>query len=291
VTPAAQPEPGFIPTRSHRRAEDWSLVLVSQGIECRILRGEGGWGLQVQPEDFSRAVRTLQVYQRENRHWWRYLQPPPDHAGFHPGVIIWALVLVAVHAWAAAVPELESRGICDTAALRHGELWRLWTAVSLHANLPHLLGNLAFGVLLLGLAMGRFGAGWALVAAFLGAVGANLVSAGLHGLDHRLLGASGMVMAALGLLAAGSLGPPGGHLPARAWLIRGLLAGVLLFLLLGLDPGSDVVAHAAGFVAGIALGVPLRALPPAWTRGSFANGVLSLVALLMLMGAWILALA
>jgi rhomboid protease GluP len=291
VTPDSQSEPVFLPTRSYRRAEEWSLVLVSQGIESHITQDDRGWGLLVSPDNVTRSVRILQVYERENRHWFRYFQPPPDTPGFHPGVVLWALLLVLLHAWQAVNPELRERGVCDTAHLLQGEVWRLWTAVSLHADLRHLMGNLVFGFLLLGLAMARFGAGWAQLAALLGGVSGNVVSAAVHGLGHRLLGASGMVMAALGLLAVGSIGLHTGKLPLRTWLVRGLLASVLLFLLLGLDPTSDVIAHAARFVTGLALGVPLRALPDALRTSRFANQLTALATFLAMLVAWAVALA
>jgi rhomboid protease GluP len=289
--PGSQPDPGFLPTRSYRRAEEWSLVLISQGIESRITQDHRGWGLLVDPADVTRSVRILQVYHRENRHWLRYFQPPPEALGFHPGVVLWAICLILIHAWQAATPELRDRGVCDTALLLQGEVWRLMTAVSLHADLRHLMGNLVFGFLLLGIAMGRFGAGWTLLAALLGGVAGNVVSAAAHGLGHRLLGASGMVMAALGLLAAGSISSHTGHLPLRNWLVRGLLASLLLFVLLGLDPTSDVIAHAAGFATGLALGIPLRAMPDTWRTNRLANQLTALVTFLSLLAAWAAALA
>src|ERR1043166_2479581 len=62
-----------IPTRSRRQAMDWSLVLVSQGIETAIdFAEEAGWGLVIAEPDYERAVKTLQQYRAENVRWpWR----------------------------------------------------------------------------------------------------------------------------------------------------------------------------------------------------------------------------
>lgn len=289
MTPDSQSDLVFLPTRSHRRADEWSLVLVSQGIESRITRDERGWGLLVQPSEVTRSVQILQIYQRENRHWLRYFQAAPDHPGFHPGVILWAILLILIHLWQATTPEVRERGVCDTAQLLQGEVWRLWTAISLHTNLTHLVSNLVLGSLLLGLAMARFGPGWVQLTSLLGGVTAISVSAAVHGLGHHLLGASGMVMTALGLLAIGSIGSHLGHLPLRTWLVRGLLASVLLFLLIGLDPSSDVIAHAVGFLAGLALGLPLRYLPDTWRTSSTANQLAALTTFLIMAAAWIAA--
>ena len=58
-----------IPARNRRQAMDWSLVLLSQGIECVIERSADGWTLLVEPQDRSRALATLRQYQIENRGW------------------------------------------------------------------------------------------------------------------------------------------------------------------------------------------------------------------------------
>src|SRR6185295_492432 len=83
--------------------------------------------------------------------------------------------------------------------------WRLFTAQLLHADLLHFATNAVFGFLLLGLAMGRYGNGVALLATFLAGAGGNIVSWLVYGASFRGLGASGMVMGALGLLAAQSV--------------------------------------------------------------------------------------
>ena len=81
-----EPPPARIPARSRRQAMDWSLVLVSQGIETTIDYSENGdgWGLLVAFPDYEKALRTIELYRLENRGWpWRQQQP---HAHLlHPG--------------------------------------------------------------------------------------------------------------------------------------------------------------------------------------------------------------
>lgn len=62
-----------IPVRSERQAMDWSLVLVSQGIESTIDHTEEfGWGLIVADQDYDPAIYALEQYRAENRRWpWR----------------------------------------------------------------------------------------------------------------------------------------------------------------------------------------------------------------------------
>lgn len=285
--PDFSPEPAFLRARTRRQAMEWSLVLLSQGLESQVVREPQGWGLHLPPDQWAQARDILTLYQRENRHWFRYFRPIPDGPSFHPGALLWGLLIAGIYLAAALSPgSLRDQGVTDTARVLQGEVWRLWTSVSLHADLRHLMGNLTFGVLLLGLAMARFGAGWAQCAALLGGVAGNAVSAAVHGLGHRGLGASGMVMAALGMLAAGSFQPGQGGVRFRAWLLRGAAAAVLLFVLIGLDPGSDVVAHVAGFAVGCVAGVLLGSMPDRLRTSSRANHLAALLALAMFLAAW-----
>ena len=123
------------------------------------------------------------------------------------------------------------------------------------------MANLAVGLPVFGLAMGRYGPGGALLAAFLAGAGGNVAGLLLHPHPHRALGASGMVMGALGLLAIQSLSLRPGNPRTRRYILGGSIAGVMLFILLGLDPASDVAAHFGGFVCGLMLGAALTLIP------------------------------
>src|SRR6266850_4054147 len=105
----------IISAHSRRQAMDWSLVLISQEIECTILHTEVGWGLAVASADYGRAVASIQQYRRENRGWeWqRELQWPG--ITFHAGGTIWCLLLLLLH-WATAFldSDLKSAGIMDS---------------------------------------------------------------------------------------------------------------------------------------------------------------------------------
>src|SRR5690349_9822701 len=114
----------------------------------------------------------------------------------------------------------------NSAYVARGQWWRLFTAMWLHADVGHLAANAVFGAILLGFAMGRFGTGTGLLAAYLAGAGGNVL-AWLFSLEqHRNLGASGMVMGCLGLLAAQSLSFWRSHPPARKYLISSIGAGI-----------------------------------------------------------------
>ena len=270
---------------------DWSLVLLSQGIEPTIDHAAdgAGWGLLVEPAEYERALEVLRQYRLENRGWpWQQRMFQPELL-FDWGSLAW-VALVTVFAWLSFNQgAVEAAGLMDSTAVGHGQWWRLFTAVWLHANLEHLAANATLGVVLLGLTMGRYGTGVGLLASYLAGVGGNVLAGLLSIGPHRSLGASGMVMGCLGLLAVQSLAlwkrsPHGARL-----LLSGVLGGLLLFILLGLSPGSDLLAHGGGFLCGLLLGGVLSLIPRLPQRGRW-NFWAGLVFVVLVVWPWWLAL-
>jgi membrane associated rhomboid family serine protease len=272
-----------IPARSRRQALDWSLVLISQGIEATIDHlDEKDWNLLVTGDDYENAIKFIKQYRLENqRSSWR-------RTAFRPGILFdwaalaWALLAVCFY-WMDSTIHLGDRGVMDNIAVFHGQWWRLFTAVWLHADLAHLGANVSIGFLLLGLAMGRLGAGTALLAAYLAGAGGNLlVCLVSQSTLHRSLGASGLVMGTLGLLAIQSLDLLRYNLAAWKYILSGVVAGVMLFVLLGVAPGSDVLAHAGGFISGLVLG-GIAVLVPSLSRprANFISSILFIVAVIV----------
>ncbi len=273
-----------IHVRSRRQAMEWGLVLASQGMEAVVDKSDQGWALLVEPEDFERAQAALKQYRLENRGWqWR--QPLPQTGLiFHWGSLGWVAAIVAVYYWSAVgYPAAKSAGILDSDRLREGQWWRLWTAISLHENVPHLMANATTGFVLLGLAMARYGAGVGLLAALVaGAVG-NAADLLFYYEPHQSLGASGMVMGALGLVTVQSFSFWRKYRLGRQFFYRAVAAGVLILTLIGFSPGSDVVAHVGGFIAGAIFGCGLGCAPPARLQSGPINtgAMLALAALLL----------
>jgi membrane associated rhomboid family serine protease len=259
-----QPAPthGRIPVRHRNRAMDWSLVLASQGIETAIEHDpETGWTLVVAPADLERALNAIRLYEAENRRW-RWHQPVIRGAvWFDWTAWVWVALMAAFFVVSESRAVLRDVGVMDNVAFGHGQWWRLFTATCLHADLPHLALNGVVGLLFLGLAMGRYGSGVGLLAAQLAGAAGNLATVWLSGPEHRGLGASGVVMGALGLLAAQTLELVREHPAWKRHVTAGLAGGFMLFVLLGMAPGTDIVAHTGGFVAGVLLGGALAPWP------------------------------
>ena len=290
IDPAISAASERIPTRTRQRAMDWSLVLASQGIEAVILNDpDGGWQLSVSAEEVDRAREAIELYRRENRRWhWR--QPVlQGHAFFDSASALWVLLTAAFFAFNSSARDFRLVGVMDSAAVARGAWWRIFTAEVLHADLMHFATNAVFGLLLLGLAMGRFGTGVGLLAAYLAGAGGNVLSWLVHDETHRALGASGVVMGALGLLAPSSVTMLRGNPRALRLAFGGMAGGILLFVLLGLSPGTDVAAHFGGFAAGVFLGSWL-ALVPRLAERHWVNWLAAVLLAGLVIWPWLLAL-
>jgi membrane associated rhomboid family serine protease len=276
-----------IPTRSQQQAMDWSLALISQGIESIIDQSEeSGWGLIVPADQCAKAQETIERYQAENRRWpWR--QEIRQEIFFDWGALAWFFLLVVFYALETHGQDFRAAGLMRSDAVSQGQWWRLFTSVCLHADPAHLASNLSVGVLLLGLTMGRFGTGVGLLAAYLAGAGGN-VATWLLFPDHRSLGASGMVMGCVGLLAAQMFSLRRNPYSIK-YVLSGIAGGVFLFLLLGLGPGTDVLAHFGGFVFGLLFGTILL-FPQSLARNSGANIIAGGVLSALVIGTWWLAL-
>ena len=130
----------------------------------------------------------------------------PDSSEPFSGAAIGAIgyaVILLLTAYCAGIglfgADWLSVGALDAGLAR--EWWRALTALTLHVDQEHLLGNLLFGVVA-GIGAGRLlgpGVAWASI---LGAGAlANYVEMLIAPPDHRAVGASTAVFAALGLVA------------------------------------------------------------------------------------------
>jgi membrane associated rhomboid family serine protease len=268
---------------------DWSLVLVSQGIESTIENDpELGWGLRIDENDCGKAVDAIRQYRRENRGW-----PWQAHLFRHEFLFDWVslawVVLLVLFFELDEQNGLQARALMEPAQVLRGEWWRLFTAIWLHEDVAHLAMNATVGLLLLGLAMARLGTGLGLLAAYLAGAGGNLLVVFL--LPHRGpgLGSSGMVMGMLGLLGLRSLEPWRRTSGLMRRLALSIGAAVMLFVLLALNPGTDVLAHLGGFLTGLLIGwVVSQSYLSA--KNAVANVTAGLVFCLLVIVPWWLAL-
>jgi len=270
---------------------DWSLVLVSQGIESQIERDPeaGRWLLVVHEPDLARAVDALRRYTAENRPHWQHTLPGVGllFDWRSVGCLLFLALIFALDA--SGRTNLRPAGVMDNALVHAGQWWRLFTAVTLHGDLTHLVLNLSTGLLLLGLTMAAYGYGVGMFAAYLTGVAAFGADLMFLPETHRSLGASGMILGAIGLLAAQWIALLRHGLTARDLAMRGVLSACLLLVLLGFSPNekTDLLAHVAGFAAGLLFGAAMAFVPQRFRHGPWPNrAALALTLALVLVPWW-----
>ncbi|HET7202828.1 MAG TPA: rhomboid family intramembrane serine protease [Steroidobacteraceae bacterium] len=291
---AALPELPVEVYRSHWRpaCEERAFMLHAVGIESQVLTNGSHWSLFVAPTVVDAAIRQLRTYERENPPRRRMLQPEGTDPRAWAGPLGYALVVLAV-AWCAGhkawAMDWFDAGVLDTAAFRAGETWRAVTALTLHFDVAHLIGNLGFGALFGWLAAQLLGPGIAFGAGTLAAAVANALNASFQPAEHVSAGASTVVFALLGLLAAYAWRRRADQGDRWAYRWAPLIAGVCLLAFTGVGgERTDVLAHLTGFAAGGVAGMLLalrRRASGALGQWLAGLGTIALVAL-----AWVVAL-
>jgi membrane associated rhomboid family serine protease len=279
-------------TDSIARAGDWSLVLHSAAIPHRIDIRDGVIVIVVDTEARPAALASLEAFDIESLPVARV--PAPD-LGPSPLGLAFALLLIALHVaiWARSDGTgtvWVRAGSASAEAIVGGEWWRAITALMLHADLLHLLGNVV-GSLVFVSAVGRWlgvGLGGAVVLA--SAVVGNLLTAQFYQVRHVSVGASTATFAALGVVAGLQMVRRHRH---RERGIRGypwlpLAAGLGLIVMIGSGERADIVAHLAGLGTGVAAGL-LVAVTGVRIPGAAIQAVLATATLVVLAVAWLLA--
>lgn len=277
-----------------QQARSWALVLDSRSIPCCIEPDGSAWQLLVPEQHMESACRELELYENANRHWPPPL-PPPRHLIENTLPTVSVLILLAIfHNLNLLGLSLPERGIIDlndlgaahAEQILHGQWWRTVTALTLHADLTHLLSNLTIGGVFIILLCRDLGSGlaWSLLLAS-GTLG-NLLNALVQSPAHRSVGASTAVFGAVGILAAISMVRYRHHLQRR-WFIP-VASGLALLALLGSEgKNTDLGAHLSGFVCGVVSGMAAEHLMVRYGRpGALLNALLALLSGGLVVAAW-----
>jgi membrane associated rhomboid family serine protease len=240
-------------------AREVALVLEARAVPNRLERDGARWIVVVPGAHFSAAKAEVIAWLEENagpRGGERRLRVL-GHGW--PGVLAWVVIMIAVALTSTRQFlgfDWYALGSADAGAIVDGEYWRTVTALTLHADTVHLLGNLVFGSFF-GYYVGRYlgeGLGWSMI--LLGGVLGNTLNAWVQSPLHRSVGASTAVFAALGILTAFRWRR--GFEPNTSWRVRfaPLYAGIALLAFTGTSGEStDLGAHLFGFLTGLVLGL------------------------------------
>jgi membrane associated rhomboid family serine protease len=283
------PEVQVRATPNPTRAGDWALVLASAGLAYRLDQRADAFVLLVGGPDAPAALAALDAYDVEAAS--RPVPPAPDAGPSSLGILI-GLALCAMFLVTGAVgpgSRWFQAGAADASAIAGGQWWRAVTALTLHADILHLVGNV-IAAAIFGSAVGRWLGGGAGLFAVAGcAVAANVMTAAAHRTDFVSIGASTATFAALGLVAGLQMVRRlrGESRRIYAWVPLG--AGLGLYAMLGVGAGADTYAHLFGLGAGAVVGTALAWMDVRAPR-ALAQALLTTLAVAGIGLSWMLAL-
>ena len=247
----------FISAPKRRVAEEYANLLNSLSIENKLVFKNGLWNIEVRSQDLERACAEINAYESDGR-----IEKPKSrfsHIRFQRLNYLYffgfLLVFAVFHAVVYSFPELDliKAGRSSASAITDGHFYRAVTALTLHADLKHLLSNIFFGgiaVFSLATLVGT-GYSWSmfLVSGFFG----NVLNAYFYGSAHNSIGASTAVFGVVGVLAGLQFFSRFRERKTYAWVP--FAAAVGLLAMLGSSEKTDIMAHLFGFVSGIPLGI------------------------------------
>lgn len=257
------------PARSHREAREWSLVLQSAGIPHQARHVHGAeWVIVVDAALEARGREVLNAYARENQNW----PPREQRQRARTEGLVWpVLVFFAALGLFAGVtgPSANhsswfSQGSSVSGQVMQGELWRAATALTLHADSTHVLGNMISGTIFASAVARRLGPGGALLGLVAAGTLGNLANAAYYTFvegnpAHGSIGASTAVFGAIGILATTQIAIDR-FLPRvrNSWVsfVAPLVGGFALLGALGAGTErTDLYAHLFGLIAGALVGL------------------------------------
>jgi membrane associated rhomboid family serine protease len=239
-----------------------SLILSAAGISHTVHQRDAlRWSITVSQENQTLAFAEIAAYQEENQNW--PLQPPKEdtfNPSFRANSVLIVISLVLLYSvtgdWSSHSLWFTAGAADSSAILEHHQYYRLITALTLHADLVHLLGNCFLGGFLLHFYFHILGNGIGLLCLLLSSAFANMLNAIGHGPGHLSVGFSTAVFAAIGILSALNFRQYRFNQPAR--LLLPLMAGAALLAMLGSSgERTDLGAHFFGLFTGLSAGTIL----------------------------------
>ena len=265
-------------------------MLETAGIPYEIKQNPDGYSIVVAAEDAARARNEIGAYSQENRLWPTakavVFQRDSGWVGVLGYAAILALITLLYH-YEVFASNWFAAGKMHAGLMRRGEVWRAVTALTLHADLVHLVANIVIGGLV-GLFAGQLmGSGLAWISILLGGAFGNLFNAFLRPSDYTSIGASTAVFAALGMVAAHSWTRNRKTRDSILTRYASIVGAVVLLSFLGTGgEKTDVLSHVTGFISGLFLGAVYGKLGNRIMFGRATQFMLGIIALAVLALAW-----
>lgn len=271
------------------------LVLDAAGVAYEAVHRDGSWFLIVASSDAANSAAELSAYLQENRRSGVHPKPIATYGGAATAVWVYSGILLFIaflETQSAFGVQWLPAGRMQAGEVMAGEWWRAVTALTLHLDAGHILGNLVFGGVFGYLAGRILGGGVAWLAIVLAGTLGNLINAMVQPPSHSSIGASTAVFAALGVMVSHALRPAATVREKRFKRWSPLIGGVLLLALTGVGgERTDVAAHLTGFLAGMLIGWIGWGVPSQWLASARIQKASGLSAIAILVLAWVIALS
>jgi len=272
-----------------------SLVLSAADITHRVnYISSKSMEIYVSSRDKEKADREITAYLSENRNWPPQATPPETTIIFRamsPLVVGLLLLFYNVTGGWQAESLWFAAGAGDSQKILFaGEIYRLVTALTLHADLVHLLSNCFLGALLLHYFLQLTGNGIGLFSMLFTGALANYLNVLAHGPGHHFVGFSTAIFSVIGMLC--TIGFAAKTMRYILHFLMPIMGGLALLALLGSSgERTDLGAHLFGLLCGLVFGNVVR-LPlfPILRHSIPLQIALSLFSFLLVIFAWYFAL-
>lgn len=298
-----------------KELQNWALTLSAMNIPYRLSSRDSRPVLLVHVSQAEQAIKEIKLFLKENKAWRKPANNEETNnqevEAFRGGKVTpLPFVLGALVLWFLGSPlsiskyyiDWKELGKTSALAIQQGEWWRAVTALTLHADAAHFLGNIALGGLILLFLAREIGTGLAFFVALASGFLGNLLNAFIHPSWHTSIGASTAVFGVVGALGMvlGLRGLRQGVQDKQKFFLS--LACSLAFLGFFGSGGEnienvgkvDLAAHLLGFLSGLFLGAACSFLPCRDQKTQKfldrLNCIAGTLTCLILITAWVLAL-
>ena len=283
--------------RRLKTARERGLVVSAMELPHWIERVSGEFVLFVEESARDRVAAAVAEFEAEERERPRVPKLEPLNIPKFAVAMTLIAMVIFYRLQMIAPSRIIERGVAADEAIRAGEWWRIFTALTLHGGIEHLVANLSLAVFAFAFVLWRFGVGAGLLGTVLGGGLGNLMNAFAHVAKvHHSIGSSTALFASLGLLTGGELAARLMHRATRSgWQLFVPIGAGLAFLALFGGGGSDrdgapilnagtvdVMAHLFGLVAGVILGAiffaaGIRGGSSRWIQVACAAGTIGIL--------------
>jgi rhomboid protease GluP len=248
---------------SLREADEHALVVLAMNQDCRVRAEDGAFALEVEPVLGPAVEKELELYASEQQAPVAVVEHDISGTLRPSRIALWVLSLVVMFALQQRDPWMEDDLMNSTEGFfGRLEWWRPFTALFLHADLGHLMGNVVIGGFFCMMVTSIVSAwrGWVLI--LLSGVAGNVLTTWFHSPDaYFSLGASTATFGALGILVGAGLREiwDSHRLSSLKSLIGPFGGGIALLFWFGVSGGdTDVIAHFMGWGSGCVLGLTVN---------------------------------